>query len=81
MIISSTISDFSIHQFKIQLLDSEEVLDFNQFKGKKILLVNVDTHQYEELQTLSEQYKEDQNLIYIFLTSRTQNGLNDFTVS
>lgn len=57
------VSNNSIHQFKIQLLDSDEVLDLGQFKGKKILFVNVAskcgyTHQYEELQTLSEQYKE-----------------------
>ncbi len=61
--ITSTVSNNSIHQFKIQLLNSEEVFDLSQFKGKKILLVNVAskcgyTHQYEDLQALSEQYKD-----------------------
>lgn len=60
--LSSTVTNNSIHQFKIKLLDSDKVLDLSQYKGKKILLVNVAskcgyTSQYKDLQALSEQYK------------------------
>lgn len=60
--LSTTVSNNSLHQFKIKLLHSDEVLDFSSFKGKKILLVNVAskcgyTSQYADLQALSEQYK------------------------
>lgn len=49
-----------IYEFKMEALDHSEV-DFAQFKGKKILLVNVAsecgfTPQYEKLQKLHEQY-------------------------
>ena len=51
----------SIYDFKIKALNSEEVIDFSSFQGKKILLVNVAsrcgyTKQYEALQQLYEQY-------------------------
>ncbi|MDH5599286.1 MAG: glutathione peroxidase [Cyclobacteriaceae bacterium] len=51
----------SIHEFKIQALDSDEIIDFSKYKGKKILIVNVAskcgyTYQYEDLQKLFEVY-------------------------
>lgn len=50
----------SIYEFKMKGLDGAEV-DFAQFKGKKLLLVNVAsecgfTPQYEKLQKLNELY-------------------------
>ena len=52
----------TIYDFKINMLNSDEVLDFSQFAGKKIMIVNVAskcgfTPQYKELQALYEQYK------------------------
>lgn len=51
----------SVHEFKIKTIDGK-VLPLKKFKGKKILIVNTAskcgfTSQYEELQKLSEQYK------------------------
>ena len=53
----------SIHQFQIQALDSEEVIDFSDFAGKKILVVNVAskcgfTYQYESLEQLYQERME-----------------------
>ncbi|MFT4737994.1 MAG: glutathione peroxidase [Cyclobacteriaceae bacterium] len=53
----------NLHQFAIQKLDSEETINFADFAGKKILLVNVAskcgyTSQYEDLQQLHEAYKD-----------------------
>lgn len=53
----------SIYDFKIQALDSDEVIDLKSFEGKKILIVNVAskcgyTPQYKDLQTLYEQYSD-----------------------
>lgn len=50
----------SIYDFKMKDIDGKEI-DFNQYKGKKILIVNVAskcgyTPQYAELQELNEQY-------------------------
>ncbi|MEZ5058215.1 MAG: glutathione peroxidase [Saprospiraceae bacterium] len=52
-----------IHQFKIQALNSDEVIDFSDFEGKKILIVNVAskcgfTYQYEDLEKLYQEYKD-----------------------
>lgn len=51
----------SIYDFKVQALDSNTI-DFSQFKGKKILIVNTasncgHTHQYKELEELYKKYK------------------------
>ncbi|MCV9387037.1 glutathione peroxidase [Reichenbachiella ulvae] len=51
------------YDFKVRALDSEEVIDFSSFKGKKVLVVNVAskcgyTPQYEDLQALSEKYAD-----------------------
>ncbi len=50
----------SFYEFKMKDIDGNEV-DFNQYKGKKVLVVNVAsncgyTPQYAELQELNEQY-------------------------
>lgn len=52
----------TIYQFKVEGLEGG-MIDFSQFKGKKILIVNTAskcgyTPQYEELQKLYEQYKD-----------------------
>lgn len=54
----------SFYDFSIQKLDSDEQIDFSAFRGKKVLLVNVAskcgfTYQYEDLEKLYEQYKEE----------------------
>jgi len=53
----------SIHDFSIQALDSDEMIDLSAFKGKKILIVNVAskcgfTPQYEDLQKLYDLHKD-----------------------
>ncbi len=53
----------SIYEFKIPTIDGK-VIDFSQYKGKKILIVNTAskcgyTPQYAELQKLSERYKDN----------------------
>ncbi|MCG8311268.1 MAG: glutathione peroxidase [Cytophagales bacterium] len=58
----------TIHAYKIQALDSEEVIDLSSFEGKKILIVNVAskcgyTSQYENLQKLSVQYEDKLEVI------------------
>ncbi|MFI5196897.1 MAG: glutathione peroxidase, partial [Chitinophagales bacterium] len=52
----------SIYDFKVTALDGS-IIDFSQFRGKKILIVNTAskcgfTPQYEALEKLSEQYKD-----------------------
>ena len=52
----------SIYDFKVTALDGGTI-DFSQFKGKKILIVNTAskcgfTPQYEALEKLSKQYKD-----------------------
>ena len=53
----------TIHEFHIQALDSEEIIDFSLFAGKKILIVNVAskcgfTYQYEDLEKLYQKYQD-----------------------
>lgn len=60
--IASNTPPKSIHDFQIQALDSEEIIDFKNFEGKKVLVVNVAskcgfTGQYEGLEKLYQQYK------------------------
>ena len=52
----------SIHQFKVESIEGEE-LDFAKFSGKKIIVVNVAsecgyTSQYQQLQELQEEFKD-----------------------
>lgn len=61
------IMEKSIYDFKMKDINGQEV-DFSQFKGKKLLLVNVAskcgyTPQYEDLQKLHEQYGEKVTVI------------------
>ena len=58
-----SINESSIHNYKIQELDSDKEINLADFKGKKILIVNVAskcgfTPQYEALQKLSMQYDD-----------------------
>ncbi len=57
----------SIYDFKVQALDGKTI-DFAQFKGKKILIVNTtsiatNNPQYAELEALSKKYKD--NLVIV----------------
>lgn len=52
----------TIYRFKVESLDGG-IIDFSQFKGKKILIVNTAsecgfTPQYKELEKLYQQYKD-----------------------
>ena len=52
----------SIHQFKVERIDGDEI-DFADFKGKKLLVVNVAsecgyTSQYQQLQELYDHFKD-----------------------
>lgn len=52
----------TIHTYKIEGIDGKD-LDFSDFKGKKILVVNVAsacgfTSQYQQLQELAEEFKD-----------------------
>ncbi|MDF1672189.1 MAG: glutathione peroxidase [Vicingaceae bacterium] len=58
----------SIHQFKVIDLYGEE-FDFNDLKGKKVMVVNTAsecglTPQYKQLQAIYEKYK-DQNFVIV----------------
>lgn len=59
----------SIYDYNIQIKDIDgNKIDFNKFKGKKLLLVNVAskcgfTPQYEDLQKLNEKYKEKLTIV------------------
>ena len=53
----------SIYDFKIQALDSDEIIDLKSFEGKKILIVNVAskcgyTGQYADLEKLYQTYQD-----------------------
>ena len=57
----------NFHSFKMKGIDGKEI-DFSQFKGKKLLLVNVAskcgyTKQYEDLEKLHKQYGKNVVLI------------------
>lgn len=132
ILMSNAIAQKSLHDFEIQMLDAKESLKFSEFKGKKVLIVNVAskcgyTKQYADLQALQEKYADklvvvgfpcnqfgrqepgtegeiaqfcsknygvtfpmttkidvkgkEQHDIYQFLTSKEQNGLDDYKVS
>lgn len=56
----TTTPPVSFYTYKLKTIDGEEI-DFNQYKGKKVLLVNVasecgNTPQYADLEKLHEQY-------------------------
>ena len=61
MILATTLTGGSIYDFKVPGLDGE--IDFSQFKGKKIMIVNTasmcgNTPQYKDLETLYGKYKD-----------------------
>jgi glutathione peroxidase len=56
------ITDTSIYNFKVDALDGSSKIDLSAYKGKKIMIVNTasycgNTHQYADLETLYEKYK------------------------
>lgn len=62
MILATTLTGGSIYDFKVRGLDGSDI-DFSQFKGKKIMIVNTasecgNTPQYKDLETLYEKYKD-----------------------
>jgi glutathione peroxidase len=66
----------SIHSFKVPSIDGGTI-DFSQYKGKKILVVNTAsqcgfTYQYEGLEKLYEQYKD--KLVIVGFPANNFNG-------
>jgi glutathione peroxidase len=62
LLVSSLITASSIYDFKVEGLEGGSI-DFSQFKGKKIMIVNTaskcgNTPQYAELEQLYEKYKD-----------------------
>src|SRR5882724_13047375 len=62
LILSVALTGGTIYDFKVAGLDGTDI-DFSQFKGKKILIVNTaskcgNTPQYKDLETLYEKYKD-----------------------
>jgi glutathione peroxidase len=62
LLISSLITASSIYEFKVDGLEGGTI-DFSQYKGKKIMVVNTaskcgNTPQYAELEQLYEKYKD-----------------------
>lgn len=60
----------SIHQFKAKDIDGK-MIDFSQFKGKKLLIVNTAsqcgfTPQYKDLEALYQKYKDKNFMIIAF---------------
>lgn len=61
LLLSVTLAGTSIYDFKVPGLDGN-VIDFSQFKGKKIMIVNTASHcgntkQYADLEKLYNKYK------------------------
>lgn len=62
LFLATSLSGGSIYDFKVAGLDGNEI-DFSQYKGKKILIVNTasecgNTPQYKDLETLYVKYKD-----------------------
>ena len=62
LLASSIITASSIYDFKVEGLEGGSI-DFSQYKGKKIMIVNTaskcgNTPQYKELEELYEKYKD-----------------------
>jgi glutathione peroxidase len=70
ILVSSTMSKQSIHQFKVKDLDGND-FDFSSLKGKKVMIVNTAskcglTPQYEKLESLYKKYKSKNFIIIGF---------------
>jgi glutathione peroxidase len=57
------VGSMSIYDFKVPALDGKGTIDFSQYKGKKIMIVNTaskcgNTPQYADLEKLYEKYKD-----------------------
>jgi glutathione peroxidase len=62
LILSICLTGASIYDFKVEGLDGNQI-DFSQYKGKKIMIVNTaskcgNTHQYTDLEKLYTTYKD-----------------------
>jgi glutathione peroxidase len=62
LLVSTLLAASSIYDFKVEGLEGNQI-DFSQFKGKKIMIVNTaskcgNTPQYAELEQLYEKYKD-----------------------
>jgi glutathione peroxidase len=62
LLVSSLLTASSIYEFKVEGLEGGSI-DFSQYKGKKIMIVNTaskcgNTPQYKELEELYEKYKD-----------------------
>ena len=74
----------SIHDFKAKMINGE-IMDFSSFKGKKLLIVNTAsycglTKQYQDLESLYNEYKEKGFEIIAFPSNDFANqepGTND----
>ncbi len=76
LLITAALSATSIYEFKVAGLEGGEI-DFSQFKGKKILIVNTAskcglTPQYEGLQKLYDKYKD--KLVIVGFPANNFNG-------
>ena len=76
MILAVTLNGSSIYDFKVAGLDGTDI-DFSQYKGKKIMIVNTAsacglTPQYEGLEKLYNQYKD--KLVVIGVPANNFNG-------
>lgn len=63
LLMTASTFEGSIYDFNIKALDSEDNIQLTDYKGKKMLLVNVAskcgyTPQYKDLQALYDQYKD-----------------------
>ena len=82
-------SENSIYDYKIQALNSDEMIDLSDYRGKHMLLVNVAskcgyTSQYEDLQKLYEAHQDDLVIIgfpcnqFLFQESGTEDEIATF---
>jgi len=80
------ISAVSLYDFKVPSLTGGTTIDFSQFKGKKILIVNTaskcgNTPQYASLEKLYEKYKDKLVIVdfpQITLASRSPEQVEKF---
>ena len=91
---NTTTQSKSFYDFSIAKLDENGAINMADYKGKKILIVNVAskcgyTPQYEGLQKLYTEHGDkvqidvkgkDQHAIYEWLTSKVYNGIDDYKV-